>query len=160
MPRTRRARDKQIDGFRRVTRNMRGGNDIIGGSTVTGKDGKAITKGNTVTCSGLFGNKTFKVDSIDTVKKLVNPGKYAAGKCTKVDPNASVKDKTGRALKVGDNVKCSGTFSSPTFKIAKLEGATGKVFDAKNNGYVGATKCTYQAAGMKATKKTDNKNQL
>ena len=122
-----------------------------------GKDGKTITKGNTVTCSGLFGNKTFKVDSIDTAKKLVNPGKYAAGKCTKVDPNASVKDKTGRALKVGDNVKCSGTFSSPTFKIARIEGATGKVFDAKNNGYVGATKCTYQAAGMKATKKTDGK---
>ena len=161
MPRTRRARDKQIDGFRRVSRNMRGGNGIIGGVSVNGKDGKPISAGNTVACTGLL-NKTFQVNRVDATKKQVYPtastsGSYAAAKCTKVDPNAPVKDKTGRALKVGDNVKCSGTFSSPIFKIAKLEGATGKVFDAKNNGYVGATKCTYQAAGMKATKKTDGK---
>jgi hypothetical protein len=157
MPRTRRARDKQIDGFRRVTRNMRGGNDIIGGSIVTGKDGKAIARGNTVTCSGLFGSKTFKVDSIDTAKKLVNPGKYAAGKCTKVDPNATVKDTKGFALKVNHDVTCKGLFGSSTFKIAKVDGATGKVFDAKNNGYVAATKCTYQPPSAPARKKTDGR---
>lgn len=141
---------------------MRGGNDIIGGSTVKGKDGEAISVGSTVSCSGLFGSKTFTVKSIDAAKKgappsLVNPGNYAAAKCTKVDPNAPVKDKTGHVLKEGDIVTCSGTLSSPTFKIVTLEGSTGKVFDAKKNGYVGATKCTYQAPGMKATMKTDGK---
>jgi hypothetical protein len=163
MPRTRRAKDKQIDGFRRVSRNMRGGNGIIGGASVNGKDGKPISAGNTATCSGLLGNKTFQVNRVDATKKLVYPtastsGSYAAAKCTKADPNATVKDKTGHALKVGDNVNCAGTFGSSSFKIAKVEGATGKVFDAKNSGYVAATKCTYEAAtGMTATKKTDGK---
>ena len=157
MPRTRRARDKEIDGFRRVTRNMRGGNDIIGGAPITGKDGKSISVGNTVSCSGLFGSKTFKVESIDNAKKLVNPGKYAAAKCTKVDPNATVKDTKGFALRVNHDVTCKGLLGSSTFKIAKVDGATGKVFDAKNNGYVAATKCTYQAPGAAVGKKTNGK---
>lgn len=157
MPRTRRARDKEIDGFRRVTRNMRGGNDIIGGAPITGKDGKSISVGNTVTCSGLLGSKTFKVESIDNAKKLVNPGKYAAAKCTKVDPNATVKDTKGFALRVNHDVTCKGLLGSSTFKIAKVDGATGKVFDAKNNGYVAATKCTYQAPGAAVGKKTNGK---
>ncbi len=162
MPRTRRARDKQIDGFRRVTRNMRGGNDIIGGSTVKGKDGKAISVGNTVSCSGLFGSKTFMVKSIDPAKKgappsLVNPGNYAAAKCTKVDLNAPVKDTKGFALSVNHDVTCKGLLGSSTFKIQRVDRATGKVFDAKNNGYVAATKCTYQAPGAAVTKKTNGK---
>ena len=141
---------------------MRGGNDIIGGSTVKGKDGKAISAGNTVTCSGLFGSKTFTVISIDAAKKgappsLVNPGNYAAAKCTKVDLNAPVKDTKGFALSVNHDVTCKGLLGSSTFKIQRVDRATGKVFDAKNNGYVAATKCTYQAPGAAVTKKTNGK---
>jgi hypothetical protein len=134
---------------------MHGGNSIFGGASVMDKSGVAIKAGDSVVCSGMFGNKTFPINRVDAVKKMVyssssSSSGYAATKCTKANPSAAVKDTKGRVLKVGDNVKCKGTFSSPTFKITKLDGTGGKVFNGSTS-YVGATKCTYVDASQAVT---------
>jgi hypothetical protein len=132
--------------------------------TVTGKDGKPITKGVNVSCKGITGSITSGTAAINNQKVDVTKtdGKKVSGfspdKCTTLATMGTVTGKDGKEIKAGTRVTCKTTLSGTVVGTASINNQKVDVTKddgKKKTGFTPNTCSTFGGTGV-----VDTSNQM